>query len=154
MKKFIVLIILTSLFSCETGGKINLEGNWLITEMTHDGKSVYPETINGPIRILYSGYENTEVISFKISDSTIHLPGFKSDQFQLKFSTDEQILTVVDNGYNSHISLVETIFVGNYHMTFSSRNKTLKLESNKTTINLISEKEIISNAIDNALDGI
>ena len=142
-----------SFFSCELE-QIDLDGNWVITAMTYNGKSIYPETINEPFRVVYAGYDKAEKISFKTSDSTITLPGFKSERLKLEFSTHKQNLMIIDNNSNTESDSTNTIFIGNYNLTFSIREKILTLESDKTIINLISEKEIISRAVDKVFEGI
>ena len=140
--------------SCDLDNKIELDGTWIITEMTYNGESIYPKTLNQKVRIVYSGYENSESIIFKISDSTITLPGFESDQIKMKFTSDKQKLEIYLNDSNSGSELTSKIFSGIYDLTYSNGENKLKLNSDKTYINMISQKEIISQAVDKVFDGI
>ncbi len=142
--------------SCDLDSKIELDGTWIITEMTYNGENVYPKTLNQKVRIVYSGYENSESIIFKISDSTITLPGFESDQIKMKFTSDQQKLEIYLNDSNSESEskLTSKIFSGIYDLTYSNGENKLKLNSDKTYINMISQKEIISQAVDKVFDGI
>lgn len=140
--------------SCELNNQIELDGNWIIAEMTYDGESVYPKTLNQRIRITYAGYENSENIIFKVSDSTITLPGFESVQLKTEFTFDKGKLKVKSADSNTKYKLANKIFSGTYDLTFSNRKKILKLKSDKTSINMISQKKIISNAVDKVFDGL
>ena len=140
--------------SCDLNTKIELDGVWIITEMTYDGESVYPKTLNQPIRIVYAGYENSESITFKISDSTMTLPGFESEQVKMVFTSNKEKLKIYSNDSNSESELTKKIFSGTYNLTFSNRENSLKLNSDKTYINMISQKKIISDAVDKVFDGL
>ncbi|WP_179354697.1 hypothetical protein [Winogradskyella vidalii] len=156
MRNFQLLLMFLTFLSCDLDSKIELDGTWIITEMTYNGENVYPKTLNQKVRIVYSGYENSESIIFKISDSTITLPGFESDQIKMKFTSDQQKLEIYLNDSNSESEskLTSKIFSGIYDLTYSNGENKLKLNSDKTYINMISQKEIISQAVDKVFDGI
>ncbi|REE24855.1 hypothetical protein DFQ09_103161 [Winogradskyella pacifica] len=140
--------------SCDSNNQIELDGNWIITEMTYDSESVYPKTLNQTIRIIYAGYENSESITFKVSDSTITLPGFESEHLKTEFTFEKGKLKINSNHSNSELELTNKIFNGTYDWTFSNIEKTLKLKSDKTYINMISQEKIISDAVDKVFDGL
>ncbi|TXG36710.1 hypothetical protein [Seonamhaeicola maritimus] len=134
--------------------QIELDGNWIITEMTYEGKSVYPKTLNQTIRIVYGGYENSESMNFKVSDSTLTLPGFESEQLKTEFAFDKGKLKINSNRSNSELELTNKIFSGTYDWAFSNIEKTLKLKSDKTYINMISQEKIVSDSVDKVFDGL
>ncbi len=148
MRNFILLLMFLTVLSCDINNQIELDGNWIITEMTYDGKSVYPKTLNQTVRINYAGYENSESMIFKVSDSTITLPRFESEQLKTEFAFDKGKVKINSNHSNSEFELTNKIFSGTYDWTFSNIEKTLKLKSDKTYINMISQEKIISDAVD------
>jgi hypothetical protein len=140
--------------SCDLNNKIEFDGVWIITEMTYDGENVYPKTLNQPIRIVYGGYENSESMTFKVTDSTLTLPGFESGQLKTEFAFDKGKLKIKSNQSNSESELTNKIFSGTYDWAFSNIGSTLKLKSDKTYINMISQERIISDAVDKVFDGL
>nr|WP_299167910.1 hypothetical protein [uncultured Allomuricauda sp.] len=152
MKNHILLLMLLSFFSCDLDRKIELNGKWIIIEMTYDGKSVHPNTLNQPIRITYGEYESSESVTFKVSDSTITLPGFESEEIKTDFSYENEKIKITSNG--SETELTNKIFSGTYDWGFSMKEKTLELKSKKTYIKMINQKQIINKAVDQVFDGL
>ena len=144
--------MLFTFLSCDTNNQIELDGSWIITEMTYDGKSVYPKTLNQTFRIIHAGYENSESLTFKVADSTITLPGFESEKLKTEFTFDKGKLKINSNHSNSKSDLTNKIFNGTYDWSFSNIKKTLKLKSDKTYINMISQEKIISDNLDKVFD--
>ncbi|EPR74912.1 hypothetical protein ADIWIN_0074 [Winogradskyella psychrotolerans RS-3] len=154
MRNFLLLLMFLTFLYCDSNNQIELDGNWIITEMTYDSESVYPKTLNQTIRIIYAGYENSESITFKVSDSTITLPGFESEHLKTEFTFEKGKLKINSNHSNSESKLTNKIFNGTYDWTFSNIEKTLKLKSDKTYINMISQEKIISDAVDKVFNGL
>jgi|GEM_PF-4225949 len=152
MRNTLLILIILTFLSCDLNNQIELDGNWIITEMTYDGKSVYPKTLNQTIRIIYDGYNNSESLTFKVSDSTIILPGFESEQLKTEFTFENRKLKINSNHSNSESELTNKIFSGTYDWSFSNIEKTLKLKSDKTYINMISQEKIISDAVDKVFE--
>lgn len=153
MRNYLLLLMFLTFISCNTKNQIELDGNWIITKMTYEGKMVYPKTINQTVRIVYDGYENSESMTFRISDSTLTLPGFESEQLKTEFAFEKGKLKIDSNITNSESELTNEIFSGIYEWSFSNTEKTLELKSDKTNIDLISQKKIISDAVDKAFEG-
>jgi len=183
MKKPILLVIITLLFSCNNEQAINLEGNWVITEMEFEGKKVYPQTLNEIIKVIYFGQEGAEKITFNVKDSIVILPGFKSEKLNLKYQTDENEISLIldDSIFNEYqtkylklksidsilnkrlmekgvsstqYDLAKSIYIGTYQMIFNSVENTLELKSDKTIINMISEAKLIERAVNQVFDGL
>jgi hypothetical protein len=152
MRNFFLLLVFLNFSSCDITNQIELDGKWIITKMIYDGKSVYPESLSPVIRIVYNGNKKSESITFQVSDSTMILPGFQSQQLKTQFTFDKGKLKIDANDSSSESELTNKIFSGTYDLTFSNKEKTLKLKSDKTYITLISFEEIISKAVGNRFD--
>ena len=119
-----------------TSKKIDLEINQVFNEITeyipctYDGKSVYPKTLNQAIRIVYAGYENSESMTFKVSDSTITLPGFESEQLKTEFAFDKGKLKISSNHSNSELELTnkQTKKVEKINLKYAEKMTTMRDE--------------------------
>ena len=155
MKKHLLLIIILLCFGCENQPELN--GKWVILEMTHKGTEIYPQTISNEIRISYNvaGYEGAEKINFKTIDSTAVLPGFKSDEIQVEFKKIKNKLSfklINDTVYESkNYDFAKEVFLQDFELITLTRKDIIELKSDLTFIKLINEKELFDQRINNIL---
>ena len=144
-----LLLLITFLFlSCNTQTQIDLNGTWLITEMSFQGQPTYPNTSDRGINEILQGYEDHETLSFRIVDSTVVLPGFSSEKLTTDFDYRNNQLIIRRNDDKPELELTNLIFSGTYEVDYSKSENTLELISDETKINLINKDEVLRKNID------
>ncbi|WOD42095.1 hypothetical protein [Hwangdonia lutea] len=151
MQKHLLLIIMFICFSCENQPELN--GKWVILNITHKGRNIYPQTVSDKISVTYNvvGFESSEKINFKIIDSTIVFPGFKSNKIKAGFKNIKNRLSfklVNDDVYKSKdYDFTKEVFLQDFELTNLSQKNIIELKSYSTFIRLINEKEIFDQRI-------
>ena len=62
---------------------LELEGEWVIMSIKHEGNKIYPNYPRGGLRV--AGYENYSSLNFSENQETVALPGFNSEDLKLKY---------------------------------------------------------------------
>ncbi|MFD2099928.1 hypothetical protein [Flagellimonas iocasae] len=152
MRNIIGVLLIGLSVSCSN--KIELDGNWVISEMRFNGKSVYPNTVSKEFSIEFNvaGYEGAEKLSFQSLDSTIILPGFDSEKLlgTFSFKTDKIGIKLNNpsNYTNSEYDLAKEIYLGEFEIIKYPNKYILGLKSNSTGIKLINEDYLLKEKID------
>jgi len=156
MKNLIICIIILFCFSCTNEPK--LDGLWIISESYHEGKVISPLTISDKIKIKYGfpGYEGKESINFKINDSTASLPGFNSDEINVRFNKkgDEIYFKLIDENLyqDKEFDITKEIFLQNFLVITQTRPYIIELKSNSTYFKLIDLNHLIEENVNNVLN--
>ncbi|MEM6641828.1 MAG: hypothetical protein AAF616_02515 [Bacteroidota bacterium] len=193
------------LVGCSTD-QLELDGNWVIYKMTHSNENVYPTDLT-PNKLSFNivGTEGTEKLEFSKVDSTVIVPGFKSEELilyfelynddSLEFKADDQLLNnyktrfldfkyedtlfakissnpvqlenlkdslntiresiILNRGSSSQqYQLTRKIYTGTFRITKSSKNDQLILKSPETEIQLVSEKHLNEQRINELFKGL
>ena len=157
MKKHIAIIFLGFLLlSCSN--EVDLNGNWAILEMVHNGQSIYPNSISKEIEIDFNveGYEGAEKLTFKKIDSTVILPGFDCEKMigKFKFQSEKVIIDIPEqNQYsNDQFGLAKKILVGEFEIIKYPNKNILGLRSSSTGIKMANEKYLLEERINRLMN--
>jgi hypothetical protein len=153
MKNVILLIIILCCFSCKN--EPELDGLWIISKSYHKGKWIHPRTISDKIRIKYNfaGYEENEIIRFKITDSTALLPGFNSQEINVKFNKKNGKINfrlIDEKLYESkEYDITKEIFLQDFELITQTRQYIIELKSDSTYFKLIDVNHVIEEQTNN-----
>ncbi|MEK6152581.1 hypothetical protein WIW50_04950 [Flavobacteriaceae bacterium 3-367] len=133
-----------------------MEGIWIIEEMYHSGKQIYPNTIVAGVQVIIevdpAGYENAEKITFAVTDSSAILPGFESDVLKTTFSVLKDSIVFKQKGdsvYDPRANeFGRKIFLDKFEIIRFPREEILGLKSRSTTIRLINQDYLFQRSFD------
>ena len=74
---------------------MDIDGNWMIIKMYHQGKEIYPHDYTSyRITFKIEGYEDFETLNFDSKDSILTVPGFHSEELVLKYRIESDSLLI------------------------------------------------------------
>ncbi|WP_029511385.1 hypothetical protein [Croceivirga radicis] len=152
MKKLTIFLII-GLLGVSCSQTVDLNGNWVILEMQHNGEPVYPNSISKEISFEFNiaGYEGAEKLIFQSQDSTIILPGFDCEKITgiFKYETDKIIIELPEqNEYlNSEFDLTKKMLLGDFELIKFPNKNILGLRSGGTGIKMVKEKHLLEERI-------